>query len=501
MAQPLSSTSLAALPASAASASDRLMAALIELSTAEGGVHELAPVLCELACAVADVDGAAVELVDGADVRYLAATGLLAGTENTRVARDGSLSGLVVASARPQVCHDTRADTRVDRVACARLGIGSMAILPIRHEHHTIAVLKLAARAPGVVGDSHVQLVEPLLQVASTRLAQADAAATSAAQLALLNEVAQASKQVLLAEDPGECLVESIARITGARHVYLLLPDGADHLRIARQAGAPLGPLRLPLHEPSLCATAFRSGRAQIVSDWHGHPQASSLLVDALAGAGVRDARSGVYLPLETAEGPVGVVVVLRDEPITASNADLLGLLQLLAAEAGVAIMRDDLRRRLADQARSDPLTGLANRRAWDERMELEVSRAARTGAEFAVAVLDLDFFKRFNDTHGHPAGDELLRDVAAAWSTVLRPTDLLARLGGEEFAAILPETDLEAAGAVAARFAAVMPMSQTVSVGLTTHRPPEPAEATMRRADEALYAAKETGRDRAVTR
>jgi diguanylate cyclase (GGDEF)-like protein len=489
------------VPAPGAAPSERLLSALIELSAAEGGVHELAPVLCELACVVADVDGAVVELVDGHEVRYLAATGLLAGTEGTRVARNGSLSGLVIASARAQVCHDTHSDMRVDRVACARLGIGSMAILPIRHAHHTIAVLKLASREPGVVDEHHVRLVEPLVQAASARLAQAEAAAGAAAQLAMLNEVAQASKQVLLAEDPGGCLVEAIARITGASQVYLLLPDSSDSLQVTRQTGAQIGPVRLRLDEQSLCGIAFRTGRPQIVSDWRTNPQVSSRVVDQLLAAGVSRATSGVYLPLETAQGPAGVVVVLMDEPITASNADLLGLLQLLAAEAGIAITRDDLRRKLADQARSDPLTGLANRRAWDERLELEVSRSARTGTPFAVAALDLDFFKRFNDTHGHPAGDELLRQVAAAWSTIVRPSDLLARLGGEEFAAVLPETDVESAAAIAARFGAVMPSGQTVSVGLTGYQPPEPAEALMQRADEALYAAKTAGRDRVVTR
>jgi diguanylate cyclase (GGDEF)-like protein len=186
-------------------------------------------------------------------------------------------------------------------------------------------------------------------------------------------------------------------------------------------------------------------------------------------------------------------------EPITGNNAELLGLLQLLAAGAGVALTRDVLRRTLADQARTDVLTGLSNRRVWAERMQFELARAQRTGSPFVVALLDLDLFKRYNDSFGHLAGDELLQQAAVAWGAALRPTDLLARLGGEEFGVLLPDTTVEAATRVMERLGLVVPAGQTVSAGMTLHGPDEDTFVVMQRADQALYAAKSAGRDQVV--
>jgi diguanylate cyclase (GGDEF)-like protein len=480
---------------------DRLVSALLELSAAQGGVRDLAPVLTELACAVSGVDGAAVELVDGPDVVYIAATGLLAGALGLRIPRSGSLSGLVIATASCQVCADTTNDTRVDRVACERLGVGSMAIVPIRHENHTIAVLKLAGADRGTITEQHVRVVEPLVQAASARLAQAEAAESAAAQLELLNDVAAAGKDVLLADDPAQRLAEAVNRIIDAPHVFVLLPGAPGSLRVTHAVGADLVGVETACDESTSAGTAFVTGRPQIVTDWTANPKVSADDVKRAVAAGIKEARAAAFIPLETPDGPAGVLSVVMHEPITASNADLLGLLRLLAAEAGIAITRDDLRRRLADQARTDPLTGLANRRVWNERLETERERARRSTNTFAVALLDLDFFKRYNDTFGHPAGDELLRSVAAAWSAGVRPTDLLARLGGEEFAVLLPDTDLAAASVIAMRLCSVVPRDQTVSIGVTLYVCDEDPAVTMQRADQALYAAKAGGRNQVVSR
>jgi len=294
--------------------SDRLVSALLELSAAHGGVRDLSPVLTELACAVTGADGAAVELVDGPDVLYIAATGLLAGTEGLQVARDGSLSGVVIATAVTQVCADTANDTRVDHAACERLGIGSMAIVPIRHENHTIAVLKLAGAEAGAVGEAHVRLAEPLVQAASARLAQAAAAETAAAQLELLNDVAAAGKDVLLAEDPAQRLVEAVSRIVRAPHVFVLMPDGPDMLRVSHAVGADLVGTQVARDETSPSGTAFVLGRPQIVADFTKSPKLSPTEVERAIAAGITDARAVAYIPLETPDGPAGVLSVVMHE-------------------------------------------------------------------------------------------------------------------------------------------------------------------------------------------
>ncbi|MDZ5457384.1 diguanylate cyclase [Azohydromonas lata] len=168
--------------------------------------------------------------------------------------------------------------------------------------------------------------------------------------------------------------------------------------------------------------------------------------------------------------------------------------------------------------ARTDALTGLANRRVFDERLSAECQRALRGGRPLALLLLDVDHFKAYNDCHGHPAGDACLREVASALRLGgLRPDDVVARYGGEEFALLLPETDAAGAAAVAARVmqvlrhralphagSAVAPhVTASVGVAVVPARAaglvlPQVDQALLSQADQALYAAKAAGRDQA---
>lgn len=156
----------------------------------------------------------------------------------------------------------------------------------------------------------------------------------------------------------------------------------------------------------------------------------------------------------------------------------------------------------------TDSLTGMMSRRAFLELAHREFSRAQRYQRPAAVLVLDLDHFKKVNDAHGHPVGDNVLRDCAAAWLAALRDQDVPGRVGGEEFFAVLPETSLEAALLVAERLRKAVSelqfegssgaFSVTVSIGLAMVSPGDADLAnTIERADRALYLAKQSGRDR----
>lgn len=162
---------------------------------------------------------------------------------------------------------------------------------------------------------------------------------------------------------------------------------------------------------------------------------------------------------------------------------------------------RDALIARLDSLARTDELTGLWNRRGWEEELSRELARAAREGGPLCVAMLDLDGFKAYNDAQGHQAGDELLRAVAHSWRTKLRATDVLARYGGEEFGVAFPAWPLDAALPVVERLRTDIPAGQACSAGLVAWDGRESAEEVVRRADEALYDAKRAGRDQTVTR
>lgn len=147
--------------------------------------------------------------------------------------------------------------------------------------------------------------------------------------------------------------------------------------------------------------------------------------------------------------------------------------------------------------SRTDPLTGAGNRVRWGEEFEREMARSQRLGTPLAVAILDLDHFKAVNDSRGHAAGDQVLRDNAHAWQAQLRATDLLARFGGEEFAVMLPDTDELGAQLLAERLRQATVGGVTTSVGVSCLRPGDLDIDLIKRADKALYRAKRNGRDR----
>jgi diguanylate cyclase (GGDEF)-like protein/PAS domain S-box-containing protein len=147
--------------------------------------------------------------------------------------------------------------------------------------------------------------------------------------------------------------------------------------------------------------------------------------------------------------------------------------------------------------AATDSLTGLANRRAWDETLERELPRAARDGTPVCVVMLDLDHFKAYNDEHGHRQGDHFLRRCAVVWRGKLRPSDVLARYGGEEFALCLPRCRAAEAVALVDRLRSTTPNERTCSAGVAEWDGQESIDRLFGRADRALYDAKAGGRNR----
>ncbi len=157
--------------------------------------------------------------------------------------------------------------------------------------------------------------------------------------------------------------------------------------------------------------------------------------------------------------------------------------------------------------AATDPLTGIPNRRTVLHRLEEELARTERTTGVLGVIELDIDHFKRVNDTYGHPAGDSVLREIAGRISTALREYDVAGRIGGEEFLVVAPEMDADSLAALAERLRTCTKgdpivhgadlIVVTTSVGATLSRPGDTAETLFARADEALYAAKDAGRNR----
>jgi diguanylate cyclase (GGDEF)-like protein len=156
-----------------------------------------------------------------------------------------------------------------------------------------------------------------------------------------------------------------------------------------------------------------------------------------------------------------------------------------------------------------DGLTNVANRAAFDKAISAAIVSARRTNGLLTLMIFDLDHFKRVNDTFGHPSGDDVLRTVSKVLEDCVRQDDFVARIGGEEFAAILPNSGKREAASIAERIGHAIRRLQfshkedhfsvTISVGIASWDRTEPAESLYERADKALYKAKNSGRDRYV--
>ena len=246
---------------------------------------------------------------------------------------------------------------------------------------------------------------------------------------------------------------------------------------------------------------------------------AAALLASALAWLAARRLSVDLYALADAASG-VEAGLPGSDIPAMESSRDVQQLSQslgrmthrLLAAREAMeekvrlrTLALEAANRALDLQARTDALTGLLNRRGFETQMAFAVALARRSSRPLSLITVDVDHFKRVNDTYGHEAGDEVLRRLARTLESRLRGSDVVARLGGEEFVALLPDTDLNGAQSIAQALVTAMAEQQdpvvgtiTVSAGVATMRGAEDNGAAMlRRGDAALYEAKGQGRNR----
>ncbi len=224
-------------------------------------------------------------------------------------------------------------------------------------------------------------------------------------------------------------------------------------------------------------------------------PEPAGLIVRHYKPAHERDEFEATYVRKDGTRFEASITTVAA----RAADGELIGLVTTIRDISEQKSYESELKR-LATQ---DPLTGLANHRAFHEQLQTEVSRAQRHGRPLSVAVLDLDHFKEVNDQHGHPTGDRVLRETSERLRELVREGELLARVGGEEFAWILPDADGLGAFAAAERArdaVGATPFPQvgtlTLSAGVCELAAAGSAQHLYRLADQALYRAKQHGRD-----
>ena len=262
--------------------------------------------------------------------------------------------------------------------------------------------------------------------------------------------------------------------------------------------GAPIGPWA------GSCGTAAYTGQRVIVEDI----TTDSLWTDYASLAESAHLRACWSEPILSSHGKVlGTFAIYHTEPAVPSTKDIKRIASA-ANLCAVAIENRNTHQALERRANTDELTSLPNRRAFMLQAQQELAHLARHRGSLSVLMLDIDHFKRVNDTHGHQAGDAVLVALAQMCRHSLRECDHMGRIGGEEFAVLLPGTSAGHALETAERLRLTLantpiqlaqgtPLKVTVSIGVTTTSGDQDIEALLRQADDALYQAKNQGRNR----
>ena len=429
-----------------------------------------------------------------------------AGAYPMRFPLGAGLPGRVWQSAEPIWLEELQAEA-ARAPALAVVGLRAAVGLPVFSDSRVVAVIELYTRAPR---PAEPDLIETMEQI-SSQIGQFFERKRAEEQLVAHAENIAAivrTRELARVADPGavrQAICEVTRQITGGVAAVLYEPDAAGTalavtaavgVELPGPASANAGPAesKVPFVGPTSEAVgAFASAQPLLLSN---PPGDRSFVPGALVPS---DTASFLWQPVIRDGGAMAVLAVGVAHRLRRLDERLASLLDLLASEAAVAIERADLLARLEAVARTDDLTGLPNRRSWDEELPRELSRARRDNRPVCVAMLDLDHFKAFNDRRGHQAGDRFLKHAAAAWRNELRATDVIARYGGEEFAVVLPACNIENAYALLGRLRAATPEQETCSGGMACWDGDESADALVGRADEALYEAKRAGRDRLV--
>jgi diguanylate cyclase (GGDEF)-like protein/PAS domain S-box-containing protein len=348
--------------------------------------------------------------------------------------------------------------------------------------------------APADLGDGSVAYVNTIRDITERR-AHEDAMRRRADELAAIASITRAMGH----SDPDDArrtICEVAVEVTGATSaaIWEADPDGVLHNTI-RSDQAPLPIPVGPDQAQDGSRVAWRTGRPLFVAEGAGSPHVNQ---EILRRGGQEATSTSLYFaPIGHGFQVRGVLVLRWIPAIPELPKEIEPVLEVFAGEAATAMERADLLKRLAELSRTDELTGLPNRRAWQELLEHELRVARRTGQPLSVVMLDLDHFKAYNDQYGHQGGDRMLALAASLWRENLRETDILARWGGEEFGLVLPGCDAQSAGDLVARLHRLPLNGLTFSAGVSQWDGAGTPEALIGAADAALYAAKRGGRNR----
>lgn len=416
--------------------------------------------------------------------------------------------GRAAATRRTQYVPDVLVDPDY---RAARDDVRSEVAAPIVHGGELLGVVNFEGTTESPIGPHQVALAEVVVHALSAALRSARLDDERRDRLHAIERVLAVSRSLVADLDRPRIvasIVDTVAELLDADAVGLFSrgADGTYHLEAG--VGFPTKAVGLELRgEGGLVRRAIIE-RVRI----EGLQDASTWPVE------FRSERPGgdtphvtMALPIMIGDSLVAVLFVTRVGAHRAYTEVERAIADLLTAQVAIALQNADLHARVAESALRDPLTGLLNRRFFDEAVEAAHANARRAGTELSLIVLDLDRFSAVNNEHGHAVGDAVLKRVARAIKSAVREGDLIARYGGEEFVVIAPATDGDGAVDAAERIRLAVAASgselvdgrlvpMTISAGVASLVDETDGRGLFRAADSALLAAKRAGRDR-VTR
>lgn len=390
---------------------------------------------------------------------------------------------------------------------------GTVLELPARHQNGEEFVIEMTVSPPGEIGSRRLVLAI-IRDITKRKEAEQEQVEilhreqVARAEAEALVEIARRVSSSLDLEEVLGVVVEAAHRLVGADLAQLAVPLPSGGLQVRALAGshsAAMGELVIPPGK-GIAGYVLQTGSPYQSVDYQTDTIiAHEPTLDRVVAA--ERLVSAAAVPIMGHGKLVGVLNVYSRfmHEFTASE---IALLERFAVQAALAIENAGANEQLSTLASHDALTNLYNRRAFAERLDIEIARAGRYARDLALVLVDIDHFKRVNDSYGHPAGDVVLRWLARTIQTQVRQPDWVARYGGEEFTVVLTETNERGAAYVGERLCQAVAggrialpgdeISITVSAGVASY-PQHASDATslVGRADAALYRAKETGRNR----
>jgi diguanylate cyclase (GGDEF)-like protein len=391
----------------------------------------------------------------------------------------------------------------------AAVGVCSLAAVPLRDRAGAVFAVVYADWRVAVPTErpGTVELLGTFASQAAQAIHNCQIAVDSADQshrLEMLNNLARTVSTTLVLASVLDLVADFTLKLTKADRVFVLLSETGDHLRchLARDRHGNV----LTESEKvsgSITQRVLATQEAECVLDTHGHAtlQAQQSILDL-------NLRSVMCVPLTVSQDALGVLYVDSQVVVNAFSERDLDFLKAIASQAAVAIQNA----KLYERATVDALTRLFVRSYFEQKLGVELRRSLRYGSSLSVLMMDIDHFKKFNDTYGHATGDDVLRLVAEVIRENIRELDVPARFGGEEMLVLMPETDLEGAMVVAERLRLAIAstplpgpdgatLSVNVSIGVATvpDHASTPVEL-VELADQALYVSKRSGRNRVTS-